>query len=235
MSLLKLPLLLAGAISIWMALTPPHTPAKPEKLPPTFVGRFAKIFVTSMKIAHALSCLCESLIILSKHGKFVNPTVVRYFAYTTPSSQCINGTGITRSFLFGSFVAIAGSQLRLACYRILGSYFTFELAIRSNHKLITRGPYSYVRHPAYTGLIMTMLGEAIIQFGNGSWLRECGWTSFAGIRVYAIILLVQIGSISFSVATKRARNEDKALRERFGEEWQAWARNTPYLLIPYIY
>ncbi|KAJ3725168.1 hypothetical protein FB446DRAFT_762684 [Lentinula raphanica] len=142
---------------------------------------------------------------------------------------------MTRSFLFGSFVAIAGSQLRLACYRILGSYFTFELAIRSNHKLITRGPYSYVRHPAYTGLIMTMLGEAIIQFGNGSWLRECGWTSFAGIRVYAIILLVQIGSISFSVATKRARNEDKALRERFGEEWQAWARNTPYLLIPYIY
>ncbi|KAJ4000448.1 hypothetical protein F5050DRAFT_1685199 [Lentinula boryana] len=234
MSLLKLPMLLAGAVSIWKALTPPHTPSKSEKLPPTFVGRFAKDFVKFMKIAHAFSCFCESMIILAQYVTF-NSAILSYLMRNVPPNQCISATGISKSFIFGSLVAIAGSQLRLACYRILGSYFTFELAIRSNHRLITEGPYSYIRHPAYTGLIMTMVGEAIIQFGSGSWLRECGWTSFTAFKVYATILLLQMSMISFSVATKRAQNEDEALKERFGEEWKTWATKTPYLLIPYVY
>ena len=36
-------------------------------------------------------------------------------------------------------------------------------------------------------------------------------------------------------APKRARVEDEALRRAFGEEWEAWARRTPYSLIPYVY
>ncbi|CAF4350854.1 unnamed protein product, partial [Rotaria sordida] len=31
----------------------------------------------------------------------------------------------------------------------LGAFFTFELTIRSTHKLIKTGPYAYVRHPSY--------------------------------------------------------------------------------------
>ncbi|KAJ4487582.1 hypothetical protein J3R30DRAFT_3695139 [Lentinula aciculospora] len=235
MSLYKLPLLLAGALSIWMALTPPHVPSESEKLPSTFVGKFAKNFVTFMKITHVISCICESIIILAQYATHDSNVVVTFLTYNELPGHCISATRVSKSFVFGSLIAIVGSQLRLTCYRILGHYFTFELAIRSSHKLITQGPYSYVRHPAYTGLVMTMLGESIIQFGSGSWLRECGWAGFLGFKAYAITLIVQICMISFSVATKRARNEDKALQERFGEEWHAWARKTPYLLIPYVY
>ncbi|GAW00659.1 ICMT-domain-containing protein [Lentinula edodes] len=43
------------------------------------------------------------------------------------------------------------------CYRTLGQLFVFELRIQKDHRLITEGPYAYVRHPSYTGLILTII------------------------------------------------------------------------------
>ncbi|KAJ7923243.1 hypothetical protein B0H13DRAFT_1477462, partial [Mycena leptocephala] len=51
----------------------------------------------------------------------------------------------------GTALIANGAILRLFCYRALGQYFTFKTAIARNHKLVTTGPYSIVRHPAYTG------------------------------------------------------------------------------------
>ncbi|THH21277.1 hypothetical protein EW146_g253 [Bondarzewia mesenterica] len=180
MSLFKIPILLTGAFFILKALTPPHVSSQAERRPPTLVGRYVSTLVKFMRIAHALSCLCETILIVSYHNPDIPIARVALSTLSRPLSNGAGGIGFSTSFLVGSALAIAGAQLRLACYRALGSLFTFEMSIRNSHKLVTDGPYRYVRHPAYSGLIMTMLGEAVIQFGRGSWLRECGWMETVG-------------------------------------------------------
>ena len=51
-----------------------------------------------------------------------------------------------------------GGYIRWACYRALGRLFTFEMSIRDNHELVTDGPYGWVRHPAYTGILLIVAG-----------------------------------------------------------------------------
>lgn len=95
------------------------------------------------------------------------------------------------------------------------------------------GPYAFMRHPSYTGLIMTIAG-ALCNHATGSWLSECGaletivgcallllWMSIAGAVVASLIL--------------RVPSEDDILQMTFGEEWDIWAQNVPYKLVPGIY
>ena len=55
-------------------------------------------------------------------------------------------------------MASLSGYIRYSCYRTLGKLFTFEMNIRDGHRLITNGPHPVVRHPAYTGVILTMIG-----------------------------------------------------------------------------
>ncbi|PBK86384.1 hypothetical protein ARMGADRAFT_999022 [Armillaria gallica] len=227
MTTLKLPILVVGAYNIWKALTPPHRSALAERLPPSLIGRFALSFSTFLKTAHVLSCLCEAALILSSQ---LTPTVLVHMPTTFQSATM----DITPSFLIGSGLAIAGAQLRLACYRTLGRLFTFEMAIRKDHELITTGPYAYVRHPAYAGLLMTMAGEAAIQCSRGSWLRECGLMEMLAMKVYLGILIFPMLLLTYS-STRRGWHEDAILKAEFGNAWTEWAKETPYRLIPFIY
>lgn len=43
------------------------------------------------------------------------------------------------------------------------------MSIRNDHKLVTNGPYAWVRHPGYTGVLLTLVGQAI-WFGTKVWL-----------------------------------------------------------------
>jgi protein-S-isoprenylcysteine O-methyltransferase Ste14 len=61
-------------------------------------------------------------------------------------------------FLLGTFLTGLGGYIRYSCYRELGRLFTFEMSIRKDHKLVTSGPYSIVRHPGYTGAVLTVVG-----------------------------------------------------------------------------
>ncbi|KAK0499089.1 hypothetical protein EDD18DRAFT_1155365 [Armillaria luteobubalina] len=229
MLILKIPILVLGVYHIWRSFTPPHRPTHSERLPPSLIGRFAVPFVSFMKLAHSIICACEIVLILSYYE--IPPHLpTGYQSYLL----CARNITITPTFLIGSVLAIAGAQLRLVCYRTLGRLFTFEMAIRKDHKLITAGPYAYVRHPAYAGLLMTMAGEAIIQCSRGSWLRECGLLSMFAPRVYLALLIFPMLLLSYS-STMRGIREDKSLEELFGDEWRDWAKRTPYRLIPSIY
>ncbi len=65
------------------------------------------------------------------------------------------------SLLFGGLV------LRWAAILTLGRFFTTNIAIHEGQPVITAGPYRYVRHPSYTGLLLAFLGLGVF-FGN--WL-----------------------------------------------------------------
>jgi protein-S-isoprenylcysteine O-methyltransferase Ste14 len=44
--------------------------------------------------------------------------------------------------------AIGGASLRLWCFKCLQKFFTFNVTVKKDHKLITTGPYSLLVHPA---------------------------------------------------------------------------------------
>ena len=74
--------------------------------------------------------------------------------------------------LLGAVVVSCGAALRLACFRALGSLFTFEITISPDHTLVTAGPYAHVRHPSYTGVYGLLLGSTAVMLAPGAWLRE---------------------------------------------------------------
>jgi protein-S-isoprenylcysteine O-methyltransferase Ste14 len=132
----------------------------------------------------------------------------------------------TGLILFGTFV-------RLTCYKTLGEFFTYEITIRKNHKLITWGLYSWVRHPGYSSLIAIDVGLALSFATHGSWVRESDMLSTTWGQVLVgsqiAIIVIHIAAIFL-----RMDIEDAALRKAFPAEWNEWAEKVAYRLVPGI-
>ncbi|KAL1756633.1 hypothetical protein FB107DRAFT_260974 [Schizophyllum commune] len=135
---------------------------------------------------------------------------------------------------FGVFLVIAGAAIRLVCFRILRRMFTFTHTIKKDHQLMTTGPYSVVRHPSYTGVLMVFWGKVVWQTAPGSWMRESGFLHTApGIAIGGLVVAFNVFfTIAFMI---RCKEEDRALEKAFGEQWRTWAERTRYCLIPGIF
>ncbi|KAH7927993.1 ICMT-domain-containing protein, partial [Leucogyrophana mollusca] len=134
----------------------------------------------------------------------------------------------------GAAIAILGSIARIWAIRTLGRHFTFELSIKKDHKLVTDGPYSFVRHPSYTAGMLGSVGLMILHASPGSFVRACGWLeSWVGKTLVASWVAPFI--IVFALIFARSRSEDGILRAHFGEEWDRYAERTRYRLFPGLY
>ncbi len=60
--------------------------------------------------------------------------------------------------LTAASLLLGGLVLRWAAILTLGRFFTAAIAIHEGQPVITAGPYRYVRHPSYTGLLLAFLG-----------------------------------------------------------------------------
>lgn len=149
-------------------------------------------------------------------------------------SYAPSNVGFTTIWMVGCVAAISGSLIRLASYRELGRFFTWELSIKDDQHLVTTGPYAIVRHPGYTGHIMLMGGSYLFLTGSGGLLRECGWLDVPGVA-----LLVQVwAGILVWVAVMmvvRTGREDRVLKKQFAAEWERYAAKTPYKLLPFVF
>ncbi len=85
----------------------------------------------------------------------------------------------------------------------------FGVQLYADHRLITRGPYGYVRHPMYLGLLLASLG---------------------GLLLYRTWTLVFLLSNALAVIAFRGRREEQALAAEFGEQWQEYCRRVPFLI-----
>jgi len=154
------------------------------------------------------------------------------------SSPLISNVTITPTFLTASLLIHFGALIRWSCYHALGTLFTFNLSIRPKHKLITSGPYAYVRHPAYTGSLVFFVGLGQALLGRGSWFRECVLESGEGVgwrtKLLAVDIVVYLMWTAW-ILVRRTGREDRALKEHFGQDWEAWAVRTRYRLVPYVY
>jgi protein-S-isoprenylcysteine O-methyltransferase Ste14 len=113
----------------------------------------------------------------------------------------------------GVALFVLGCTLRLWPVFVLGHRFSGLVAIQQNHKLVTSGPYSCIRHPSYLGLLIS----------------EAGWSlafrSTIGLLLTALTLPVLIA---------RVNAEEALLQTYFGAEYEAYRQRTRRFL-PGIY
>jgi len=110
-------------------------------------------------------------------------------------------------------MGIMAFTLRMWSYITLDKYFTFNLCIKKDHQLVETGPYQYLVHPSYTGLIGLMLSYILFH------------------ELYVIIPFYVY--MSYGII-KRTEKEEKMLKEHFGEKYDKFLEGR-WRLIPYIY
>jgi protein-S-isoprenylcysteine O-methyltransferase Ste14 len=114
----------------------------------------------------------------------------------------------------GLAVVIAGITLRFLAIWSLGKMFTVDVTIRENHQIKKDGIYKTIRHPSYSGSLISFIG-----FG----LSLNNWLSLITVFVLVTIALMY-----------RIRVEEKILTAQFGSEYLEYKKHTWYL-IPWIY
>jgi protein-S-isoprenylcysteine O-methyltransferase Ste14 len=108
----------------------------------------------------------------------------------------------------------AGIGLRLAAAAVLRRQFTTMVTIVTQHRLIENGPYRWVRHPAYSGLLLSLLGLGLT---SGNWVS------------LAVALALPPAAILY-----RIRVEERMLLRYFGPAYADYMRRTKRLA-PGIY
>ncbi|KAI0322917.1 hypothetical protein OF83DRAFT_1048371 [Amylostereum chailletii] len=238
MSLLNLPVIASSAILFWISYTPPSTAPPPVKSDKAKLGgmemsfgRFIPVLSKICKIEGAIGYAFEAAVIIASHTPQSPASVTT--SSLTPSADLAN-LKTPPAFFVGAALVTCGGFLRLACYRSLGSLFTFQLLVRDNHRLITDGPYTHIRHPSYAALWLVAAGATFMLFGPGSPFWQLGWMdTLVGRGILAMWLIQRVAECVHMIP--RIKYEDRFLKEEFGKEWESWARSTPYRLFPYVW
>jgi protein-S-isoprenylcysteine O-methyltransferase Ste14 len=115
----------------------------------------------------------------------------------------------------GLLFLIAGSALRIRAIHRAGASFLPHVKADAKLKLITDGPYGFVRHPSYLGTLGSYLGIAMI-FDS-----IIGAVSLVALVIPTLIL--------------RIKKEEQLLASRFGEGWKKYQTQTPSRLIPGVW
>ena len=115
----------------------------------------------------------------------------------------------------GGFILIlAGARLRQSAANALGRHFTVALSLLADHELIATGPYRWLRHPNYAGLLL-------IAFGTAMMVRS---PSAVGVTLVAWLPLVLL----------RIREEERGLYERLGSAYADYTRDR-WCLVPGLF
>jgi protein-S-isoprenylcysteine O-methyltransferase Ste14 len=113
---------------------------------------------------------------------------------------------------FGVLLMVLGLGFAVWARFVLGRNWSGIVTVKEDHTLITRGPYAWVRHPIYTGILLALLGTAV--------------------TLGTVLNFVEVPVIAFALWLK-LRTEEKFMLETFGEQYSAYGRRVK-ALIPYV-
>jgi protein-S-isoprenylcysteine O-methyltransferase Ste14 len=116
--------------------------------------------------------------------------------------------------LIGILMIISGITFRALAVRYLGKYFTPTVQIKDDHRLVTTGPYSIVRHPSYTGAFLAIIAGGVVLESLTGFIISC--------MAMIIAYYVRIGI------------EEKELTAKFGDEYRQFTKRTK-MIIPYVW
>jgi len=117
-------------------------------------------------------------------------------------------------YLVGLVVMVSGTFLRMHCWKALGQFFTHTVTIATDHQVINIGAYRWLRHPAYLGGWLNLIGMGLVM-GN--------WASLG---------LITFGA--FGLFLYRIEVEEAALEQALGDSYRAF-KQTRKRLIPFVY
>jgi protein-S-isoprenylcysteine O-methyltransferase Ste14 len=127
----------------------------------------------------------------------------------------VNTPGLREmSFWIGLLLMATGLGLRFWAIRVLARFFTVDVNIQPGHELIRSGPYRWLRHPSYTGSLMTFLGFGLA-LGN----------------VWSLAVVMAPVTVAF---LWRMRVEERVLAAAFPAQYPEYARQTKRL-IPFVW
>jgi protein-S-isoprenylcysteine O-methyltransferase Ste14 len=113
---------------------------------------------------------------------------------------------------FGGITCALGLVVAIWSRRTLAGNWSSTVTFKQGHELIQTGPYRFVRHPIYTGILLMCLGTAIVVGRLQSWLG---------------FLLLCLG---FWIKLKQ---EDSLLTRHFPNDYPAY-RDRVKALVPFI-
>ncbi|TMH32007.1 MAG: isoprenylcysteine carboxylmethyltransferase family protein [Betaproteobacteria bacterium] len=117
-----------------------------------------------------------------------------------------------RVFFVGIALVVAGLLFTIWARLYLGRNWSGVVTLKKDHELVRGGPYRFVRHPIYSGLLLAIAGSAVVR---GEWRG-----------VLALI-------IAFVALWRKLRLEERWLGEAFGEQYAAY-RAEVAALIPFV-
>jgi len=138
---------------------------------------------------------------------FISVLIAFYFGY--------GGVGALPDWIFymGIFLMFSGVMVRQYAIAILGRFFSLSVQLSEDHKVVDKGPYRLVRHPSYTGILITFAGLGLAVQSLG-----------------ALLVLLLFFGISFGY---RMYVEERTLLSGLGQDYASYMKRTKRL-IPFI-
>ena len=125
-----------------------------------------------------------------------------------------NSPLLTRLVPLGETLFVAGLICRWYAIWHLGRFFTVNVAIAADHRVVDTGSYRWIRHPSYTGALLAFVGLGIC------------YRNWLGLSV-----LVIPTTLAF---LRRIQIEEAALLAALGESYAQYRART-WRLIPFVY
>ncbi len=135
-----------------------------------------------------------------------------WFSFVLPQASILRLRQL--AFFAGIILMLIGLALRQYSMKLLGQFFTFDVAIHAGHSLVEIGPYRYIRHPSYSGALLTMLGFGL---ALGNW------------AALAVALLCLAIAYAYRISV-----EEAALVAALGRSYQQYVSRT-WRLVPFLF
>ena len=113
----------------------------------------------------------------------------------------------------GLAFTVAGTAIAIWARFYLGGNWSGRVTIKEGHELVRSGPYRFVRHPIYTGMLLALAGVAV------------------GIGEVHALVGVAVMAAAFRV---KSRLEEKFMLEQFGEKYEHYQKEVK-ALIPFAW
>lgn len=150
-------------------------------------------------------------------ASWILPSVVGAGLFMTPDHWYgpLRGFFLEQSritFWIGAGLLAVGLCFSIYARHFLGANWSGSVTVKENHELVRSGPYRWMRHPIYTGLLTAILASAL---AGGQWRDLLAF----------FVLAVAIWS--------KLRREERWMTQQFGEAYATY-RNEVRALVPFV-
>ncbi len=111
-----------------------------------------------------------------------------------------------------TLLTVVGIAFAIWARGLLGSNWSARVTLKEGHELIQAGPYRFVRHPIYAGLLVALAGRALLR---------CSPRSLLGLAVFLAAFIWKV------------RMEERFLTAEFGEKYLDYRRRVK-ALVPFV-